>query len=206
MSIIIRLGLLGGTFNPVHTGHLLMAQAAMDHFELDQVLFIPCATPAHKQHTRVEEARHRLAMLDAALEDNPRFELSRCEIDRGGISYTIDTLEAISREYPDAALFFIIGGDTLFELHAWKRIREILRNYSVVTVMRPGYDAENLMANELKLEEDLSKTLIEHIVTGHSINLSSTDIRGRVAEGMSIKYLTPASVEMYIVEHNLYTT
>jgi nicotinate-nucleotide adenylyltransferase len=116
----VRLGILGGTFNPVHIGHLVMAQDALEEFELDEILFVPCSTPAHKDAATLVAAPHRLAMLEHALEADPRFAVSTVELDRGGVSYSIDTVRSVKGQYPEAELFFVIGGDSLLEIHSWK--------------------------------------------------------------------------------------
>lgn len=199
-----RLGIFGGTFNPVHLGHLIMAQDAIEAFDLGRVVFVPCATPPHKPGVALAPAAHRLAMLESAIEGDLRLEVSDLEIQRGGTSYTIDTLRALATENPGVELVFIIGADSLVELHLWRSIDELLGLCRVVTIARPGVNLEALKAADLKLGAPWPEKLLADVRTGHLVNVSSTDIRYRVAEGMSIRYLVPPGVEMYIAEHSLY--
>jgi nicotinate-nucleotide adenylyltransferase len=199
-----RTGILGGTFNPVHMGHLVLAQNAMEAFDLSSVVFVPCAAPPHKDHTGLLPGHHRVAMLEAALEDNLDFEVSEVETIRENISYTIDTVKELKRKYPESELFFIIGSDSLVELYSWRKIDELLELCTFVTVIRPGIDTEEILKKDLGVNKEHQKELRSNIVQGHAMDISSSDIRHRVAEGMSIKYLVPSSVEMYIAEHNLY--
>jgi len=199
-----RIGILGGTFNPVHIGHLILAQTAFESFELSEVVFIPCSTPPHKGSSRLAPAEHRVAMLKYAIEGDPRFSLSDIEIKRGGVSYSIETIEALRKEYPDSDFFFIIGSDTLLELHLWKNIYQLLEICTFVTVTRPGSVLPK--PESIKLKEPWPEKLIQDTVTRHLVDVSSSNIRHRLAEGMSIRYLVPGEVEMYITEHNLYSS
>ena len=199
-----RIGLLGGTFNPVHLGHLVIAQNALEVFDLDKVIFIPCANPPHKTPSILASAEHRMAMLETVIEDDPRFEVSDIEIRRDGTSYTIDTVTQLKKLSPYAEFHFIIGADSLLELHSWKDIGQLLKLCTFVTFARPGADTSRIRANDLKLDPPWAEKLLENIATSHLLDISSSDIRHRVAEGMSIRYLVPLEVEMYIAEHNLY--
>ncbi len=199
-----RIGLLGGTFNPVHIGHLVLAQCAMETFDLSKTLLIPSAVPPHKGDHALASADHRIAMLERAVEDNLRFEVSDVEIRRGGTSYTLDTVREIRRENPASELVFIIGADSLLELHSWYRIEEVLQLCRVVTMARPGYPLGAVSESDLNLPSPWSKRLLGDIATGCMIDISSSMIRYRVAEGMSIRYLVPMPVDMYIAEHGLY--
>lgn len=199
-----RLGILGGTFNPIHVGHLILAQAAAEHFDLDRVLFVPCAAPPHKPGTNLLEGRHRMAMIEAAIEWNPLFAVSDLELLRSGTSYAIDTVCELSRQYPRSELCFIIGTDTLLELHKWHRIYDILTLCRFVSFGRPGVNIEALRSEHLKLDSPWPERLLQDLASGRQIDISSTDIRYRVAEGLSIRYLVPPEVEMYIAEHGLY--
>ena len=201
---IPRLGIFGGTFNPVHLGHLIMAQDALEHFELSKVLFVPCANPPHKATTDLAPARHRLAMLESALEGELRFEISEIELRRGGTTYTIDTIRTLAAAYPGVELCFIIGADSLAELHLWKDIGSLLNLCRIVTIARPGVDLAGMKGTDLKLPASWAERLLADVRAGHLVNVSSTDIRYRVAEGLSIRYLVPPGVDMYITEHSLY--
>jgi len=202
----MRIGLFGGTFNPIHIGHLIAAQSALEHFELAKVVFVPCAVPPHKDGGGLVDARHRLAMVQAAVEDDFRFEVSDVEVQRGGRSYTVDTASGFREGYPDAELCFIIGADTLSELRLWREIGRLLEMVRFVCLARPGTDVAGLQADpgRIGLPEPWPTTLLADVVEGRLVDISSSDIRYRIAEGMSIRYLVPAAVEMYIAEHSLY--
>jgi len=146
-----KLGILGGTFNPVHHGHLILAQDALEHFGLDRVLFIPSAQPPHKRSEKLATAEHRLAMLRAAIGDDPCFEVSTIELERQGPSYTIETIKALRATRPEAMLHFIIGTDSLLELHQWYQIGELLGLCEFVTMLRPGFPVEHLTEERLNL-------------------------------------------------------
>lgn len=181
-----------------------MAQDAIEHFELTKVLFIPCAQPPHKSPVELAPAHHRLAMLEASIEGDLHFAVSDMEIQRGGISYTIDSMRALVTEYPGVELCFIIGADSLLELHLWKEIHALLKLCRIVTIARPGIDLDALARSDLKLPAPWAEQLLADVRVGHQINISSTDIRYRVAEGMGIRYLVSPAVDMYIAEHSLY--
>jgi nicotinate-nucleotide adenylyltransferase len=185
-------------------GHLVMAQDALELFELSTVIFVPCACPPHKSSRDVASAEHRLAMLQAALEGDLRFEVSDIEIRRGGVSYSIDTASEIKKLHPGAEMFFIIGSDSLPELRLWKDINQLLDLCRFVTIARPGNDLNDPGLCDPMPGDARSKLLREQIRIGHLINVSSTDIRYRIAEGMSIRYLVHPAVEMYITEHSLF--
>ena len=206
MNSKLRLGVFGGTFNPVHLGHLIAAQDAADAFDLSRVLFLPCDRPPHKPARQLASTAHRVAMLEAALEGSLLFEVCDLEVRRGGTSYSIDTMRELARRYPAHDLFFIIGTDSLLELHTWKSITELMELCTFVTLARPGFHVDASMPAKLQLPAPWPARLLERIATGHQIDISSSDIRYRVAEGMRITYLTPPAVEMYIAEHHLYNS
>ena len=181
-----------------------MAQDAIEHFELSKVVFLPCARPPHKSQVELTPAPHRLAMLEGAIEGDLQFEVSDMELQRGGVSYTIDSMRRLVDEHPECDLYFIIGADSLVELHLWKDILALLQLCRMVTIARPGLDLAALGASDLKLPPPWPERLLADIRVGHLVNISSTDIRYRVAEGMSIRYLVSPAVDMYISEHSLY--
>ncbi len=176
----------------------------MEQFEFSKVLFMPSAQPPHKSPAELAPAHHRLAMLEAAVEGDLHFGVSDMEIRRGGVTYTIDTVRALSAEHPEAEICFIIGADSLVELHLWKEITELLKLCRIVTIARPGIDLAALKRLNLKLPAPWPERLLADVRTGHLIDISSTDIRYRVAEGMCIRYLVSPAVDMYITEHSLY--
>ncbi len=199
-----RIGLLGGTFDPVHLGHLMMAQDALESHELDEVCFIPSAAPPHKPALEITPSRHRVAMLECALECDLRFSMSLFELDRGGVSFTIDTVAEFQRQLRGIEIFFIIGGDTLFELYSWKDVDKLLNICPFISVARPNFDFGLATGEKLRLDAQQVEDLRRGLVVGHEVDISSTEIRMRVAEGLSIKYLVPDSVGIYIAEHSLY--
>ena len=198
------IGVLGGTFNPIHLGHLPMAQDAMDAFELAKTLFVPCATPPHKRPATLLPAKHRLAMLEAAIESDVNFEVSDIEIRRPGVSYSVVTMHKLKELYPRSELRFIIGSDTLTELHLWKDIYRLLELCRFAIVERPGAELASIKESDIKLEKPWPARLLKNVTRGHMIDISSSDIRYRLAEGMSIRHLVPRAVEIYISEHHLY--
>jgi len=198
-----RIGVFGGSFDPVHTGHLIIAQDALEQLELSRVIFIPAAVPPHKQEQELIESRCRLEMLKLAVESNLRFSVSGMELKRGGVSYTVETIQALQEEYPGAELFFIVGLDSLVELHLWHRVDELLEMCSLVPFARGGSDIKRV-ADAMQLPAAAKEKLLHALIRLHAVEISSSEIRRRVAEGLSIKYLVPPEVEMYIFEHGLY--
>lgn len=199
-----RIGILGGTFNPVHNGHLLLAQSAIEAFDLCRILFVPCAFPPHKSTTELADAGHRVAMLQEAIEDDLRFEICDVELRRGGTSYAVDTLLELRELFPGAALHFIIGTDTLPELHLWKDAGRLLTLCTFVAFARPGCGPDVVLEKDIRLDPPWPQRLLENVQSSRRVDISSSEIRYRVAEGMSIRYLVPRGVEMYIAEHSLY--
>lgn len=176
----------------------------MEHFELDEVVLVPCRNPPHKPLALLAPARHRLAMLEAVAEEDPRFSVCDLELQRNGPSYTIDTVEQLMLFRPLDEIHFIIGSDSLPELASWHRINELLALCPILTVARPGFGRDALAGRDVGLPDPWPRRLLENMMEGHTVQISATDIRMRVAEGMSIRYLVPPPVEMYIAEHGLY--
>ena len=150
------------------------------------------------------DAEHRLDMLRLAVESNPRFSVSDIEVERGGVSYTVDTLKTLRDLYPDAALLLIIGSDTLVEIHTWHETEKILELCEVATFLRPGEDAVEAITEKIQLPPEQRKRLLRNVVDAHRIEVSSSEIRMRLAEGLGIRYLVPPEVESYIHEQGLY--
>lgn len=195
-----RLGIMGGTFDPIHYGHLLMAEEARQAFALDDVVFVPNGRPAHKKAYLVSSPEERYAMTLLATGSNPCFSASRIEIERPGPSYTIDTLREFRRLYPDLdALYFITGADAVLEILTWHESDNLARECQFIAVTRPGFVLDQL--HDLVDTEFLDRV---HYLPIPNIEISSTDIRRRVREGRSIKYLTPEPVEAYIHQQGLY--
>ncbi len=195
-----RLGIMGGTFDPIHYGHLLMAEEARIAFALDRVLFVPNGRPAHKKVYTVSSPEDRYAMTLLATASNPDFSCSRLELDRPGPSYTIDTLRAVRQRHPDLdALYFITGADAVLEILTWHEYDQLAQECRFIAVTRPGFVLE-------RLAEIADKAFLDRVsfLPIPGLEISSTDLRRRVREGRSLKYLTPEPVEAYIRQQGLY--
>ena len=190
-----RLGIMGGTFDPIHHGHLVAASEVAAEFELDEVVFVPTGQPWQKSDKQVSPAEHRYLMTVVATASNPRFTVSRVDIDRPGNTYTVDTLRDIRARRPHSELFFITGADALGQILTWKDVEELWDLAHFVGVTRPGYALA-----DLGLEDDISLMEIP------AMAISSTDCRNRVARGRPVWYLVPDGVVQYINKHHLYDT
>lgn len=197
-----RVGILGGTFDPIHVGHLMTAEAVRLEYKLDKVIFIPAAMPPHKLDQQVTEAIHRYTMTVLATVSNPYFEVSSIEMDRPGPSYTIDTIyQLLETCGDDTDFFFITGADTIQEIQTWDRIEELLGLCEFVAAKRPGCLPN--VDNIIEYFGDLGRERIHSLETPE-LEISSTDIRSRVKRGYSIKYIVPTAVEHYIYKKGLY--
>ena len=196
-----RIGLFGGTFDPPHLGHLILASEAQTQLELTRLLWILTPDPPHKQDQVITPTEHRLAMVKLAIQDNPSFELSRVELDRPGPHFTLDTVHIIAGQNPDAEIVPIIGGDSLRDLPTWHEPKELLYACHWVGVMRRPSDEANLEALEHELPGISSKV---HYVDAPLLEIASRDIRSRIAHGESVRYYIPKAVYEYIEEHHLY--
>lgn len=198
----MRIGLMGGTFNPIHLGHLIMCEYIRMDCNLDKVIFIPSSNPPHKDKSQVMSVAHRYDMVQLAIEDNPYFEVSSIEMDRQGNSYTIDTIEELKTQYKDDEFYFIIGGDNLHELIKWKDASKLLKTTSFIVIGRQGVD-EDINMLKIKEYEEVYNAKI-HYLNAPLIEISSTTIRDYLKEGKSIRYMVPKKVEDYIMLHKLY--
>ena len=197
----MRLGIMGGTFDPIHFGHLVTAEEALVQFNLDRVLFMPTGHPALKSDQRVTPAEDRYLMTVIATAANPDFDVSRLEVDRPGLTYTVDTLVALRDEYgPAAELFFITGADAIWDIVGWKDAEQIAGLATFIAATRPGYD---LAAARGAHEEQVTRFRIE-LIEVPALAISSTDLRARLAERRAIRYLTPEAVGSYIEKRGLY--
>lgn len=195
-------GLFGGTFDPVHTGHLIAAQEAKHILSLQDFFFVPTGQPWLKTGRKLTDAYHRLNMLRIALSGSNEFKISLCEIERKGPTYTVDTIREFRRDYgEEEPIYFIAGLDAFKELHLWKSPAELIRLCRIVAVSRPGYSGIDLSELEQKLPGVTGRCRILQVP---EIGISSSDIRKRVKDGKPIKYLVPPGVEIYIEEHRLY--
>jgi nicotinate-nucleotide adenylyltransferase len=198
-----KLGIMGGTFDPVHYGHLVTAEAARLEFDLDQVLFLPSGVPPHKTDKQVTSAEHRYMMTLLATLSNPHFEVSRLEIDREGVSYTIDSLQILREQCgPDCELFFITGADAMFEIIEWRGSDRLLKIAHFIAASRPGFSLSELPPDTRRWVDEHRNRF--HLLNVPAMAISSTDIRNRVRMGRSIRYLVPEQVEHYIRRHRLY--
>lgn len=200
-----RIGIIGGTFDPIHYGHLVIAEEVRVSLHLTEMLFIPTGDPPHKPGRSVTPAEQRAMMVELAIASNPHFTLSRIEIDRPGPSYTVDTLHQLRQQWgTQVGLYFVIGWDSLEELHHWYEPQALLAALTgLVAVRRPGHveEAEYKQVIEQRLP-GITQRL--HVVPAPQLDISATDLRKRVAEGRPIKYQTPEAVEHYILTHRLY--
>ncbi len=212
----MRIGILGGTFNPIHLAHLRSAEEVRETQQLDRVLFVPSATPPHKPSNGLASAIHRLAMVQLAIRGNPHFRVSTIEINRRGRSYSVDTLRALRAQLPHARFFFILGMDAFREIRTWKEYASLFGMCNLVVTSRPAYHSEPLLRSlpvavrtEFCYRRGLKR--LEHH-TGNQVifqrisdlDISASAIRHRLQRGLSIRYLVPAPIERYILRHRLY--
>lgn len=224
----MRIGIFGGTFNPIHYGHLISANEILERFFLDKVIFVPVAQPPHKRSEGLLDARHRWMMAILATLSHSRLEVSDLEIQRGGQSYSINTIEEIKRfSSPDTELLFITGCDAFMEISTWKDVDRLLKSCHFIVTSRPGYKTDSLMGmlsetvaplyhdlffNEAGRDpitrcpriEVVSSPCFIYLVEIPAMDLSSSEIRRRIAEGRTIRYLVPWSVEEYVIKNGLY--
>ncbi|HRZ86650.1 MAG TPA: nicotinate-nucleotide adenylyltransferase [bacterium] len=194
----MKVCIFGGTFNPIHTGHLIMAQAALDAYGLDKVVFVPCYLPPHKGAGGVTPAADRLAMVKAAVAGNKRFGISDIEIARGGRSYSIDTVRAFrTRMAPADKLFFLIGSDSMRDFHTWVAADELLKLCAFIVYERPGAPVRTSRRAG-------AAQRAMHLICEVPIGISSTEIREKVRRGESVRHLVPPAVERYIAKKSLY--
>ncbi|HYD48808.1 MAG TPA: nicotinate-nucleotide adenylyltransferase [Terriglobales bacterium] len=212
----MRIGILGGTFNPIHFGHLRSAEEVRIVQKLDRILFIPSASPPHKRGPEVETAEHRLAMVRLAIRGNPAFRLSRIELARTGHSYSIDTLHALRRRHPQARFSFIMGLDTFLEIGTWRRYLELFALCDLIVTSRPSFDLEDAperlpVAARGEFCYLPKANVLEHL-SGHRIlfqtitdlSISATAVRALLRRHQSVRYLVPPAVDRYIARHQLY--
>jgi len=189
-----RVGIMGGTFDPIHHGHLVAASEAAALFELDEVIFVPTGVPWQKTERQVSPAEHRYLMAVIATASNPRFWVSRVDIDRAGPTYTVDTIRDIAAQRPGAELYFITGADALGQILSWNRAEDALRLAHFIGVTRPGYELS---------DEHLPSDAVT-LLDVPAMAISSSDCRARVQKGDPVWYLVPDGVVQYISKHNLY--
>ena len=200
----MRLGIYGGTFDPIHYGHLVLAEQCREQCQLDEVWFVPAAQPPHKLDATISSAKARCEMVEFAIAGHPHFKLSRMELERTGPSFTVTTLEQLRAEDESRELFLLIGADSLHDLPHWREPRRIQELATVVAVNR----GDRPLPDRSLLEQQLGRAEAARIqfVRIPGLDLSAGDIRQRSAEGRSIRYLVPRAVEAYIAHNHLYST
>lgn len=201
-DVAARLGVIGGTFDPPHYAHLVLAENARVQLSLDRVLFVPAGSPPHKPERPITSVHHRVAMVRAAIANNRVFVPSLVDVEREGPHYTVDTLTILRKRYSRADFYFLIGGDSLAEFDTWRHPAEILELTRLAVMQRPGWETD---------VEELSETLPgvrDRLawLDAPSLEISGTDLRRRVARGLPIRYLVPDGVEQYVRAHGLYET
>ena len=205
MSTTKKIGIMGGTFDPIHTGHLLIAEQACQQFSLDKVLFMPAGNPPHKKNREGRASNEqRTEMTRMAIQDNPHFELSLMEMNEAGYSYTYITLEKLKKNNPDTEYYFIIGADSLYDFKGWAMPERICACATILVATRNHTD-EKLLDYELKMNSSWFKGRFEKLIIDN-IDISSQQLRKWIREGKSVRYYTPDSVIAYISEHQIYTT
>ena len=192
-------GIMGGTFDPIHTGHLVVAEEVKYQFNLDKIIFVPSGSPPHKKSYPATDSNHRFQMTLLATSSNKNFEVSRIEIERKDFSYTINTITEFKRIYPDYKLYFITGVDAILEILTWHRASDMINLCEFIAVSRPGYPLDEIMK---KLKKEFIQVI--HKIEVPALAISSSDIRCRVKEGRPIKYLVPEVIEKYIYQNRLY--
>lgn len=200
----MRIGIMGGTFNPIHNGHIALGEGALAQFQLDKVWFMPSGLPAHKSNSALLPAKQRLHMVQMAIEGMPCFEASSFEIEREGFTYTADTMVALNAEYPETEFYFIIGGDSLMKFHLWIKPEIISRHAVLIATGRNGYTREELLEQVARLNKQFGTKVFFMDMT--DMPVSSNEIRTYCANGQceNIKSLVPEKVYRYIVEQELW--
>jgi nicotinate-nucleotide adenylyltransferase len=197
----MRVGVLGGTFDPIHIGHLVSAEEVRVKLGLECVVFVPAGLPPHKLNHVMSPVEHRLAMVELAIASNPHFAVSRVDVDRFGPCYTVDTIELLRDEWgADVEIYFIMGSDSLLDILTWHNPRRLIRLCRLAVVSRPGYQVD-LDELDALLPGVASRV---QMLNAPELAISSSDIQRRVREGLSIKYQVPEAVEAYIYQHKLY--
>lgn len=197
-----RVGIMGGTFNPIHLGHLILAENAYEELNLDEVLFVPSGNPYMKEYGDVLDAKTRIDLVGEAIEDNCHFALSRIEVDRGGNSYSYETIASLKAENPDTEYFFMVGADSLFMMDKWMCPEKIFGEVTVAVAVRGGYTDEELDAQIKLLEEKYNTKIVR--LHSRNVDLSASQIRDRVKNGQSIRYMVHYKTDLVIKKRRLY--
>lgn len=198
-----RVGIMGGTFDPIHIGHLMLAECAYEQFHLEKVLFLPSGNPPHKRN-RVDGAsdEQRMEMVQCAIADNPRFELETEEMERKGLTYTNETLQRLKKQQPDTDFYFIIGGDSLMSFDSWKNPEIICQNCILVAAVRDQLAIETMQEKMAELKERFGAVI--HLLKTPDVDISSSSLRAWCRDHRSIRYYVPESVRQYILQNHVY--
>lgn len=200
--MVKALGIMGGTFDPIHYGHLIAAECARVKYKLEKVIFVPARIPPHKNAGKILNENIRCLMVQIATQGNPAFEVSELELRRDGTSYTVDTIEYFQGRYPGTDIYFIMGLDSLLMIDTWKDVERILSICRFIIVTRPGYDIDNDEELKKKLPLNLWGRVCFMQIPG--LDISSSDIRGRISAGKPVKYMLPPEIEDYIRTNRIY--
>ena len=197
-----KVGIMGGTFNPIHNGHLRLAEEAYKQFSLDEVLFMPCGTPYMKADQNVLSGEIRAEMTKKAIQDKPHFKLSMMELEQPGNTYTYQTMERLNKDYPDTDYYYIVGADSLFYMSEWKCPERIFSNCCVLAAIRDDKTTEDMEAQIRLLKQTYGANI--YLLVTERMDISSSEIRHKVAEGETIENDVPAAVRIYIEKKGLY--
>ncbi|HLR34112.1 MAG TPA: nicotinate-nucleotide adenylyltransferase [Tissierellales bacterium] len=197
-----KIGIMGGTFDPIHIGHLIIAEEAREFLNLEEVIFIPTGKPPHKKSSGITSSLHRYNMTELGIKSNSNFSISAIEVENSSTTYTIDTIEKLRKTYKNTQFFFIIGGDSIINIHKWKDYKDLLKSCNFLVAKRAGSPDEEVKNIINKLNRIYGKVIYE--VPIPYIDISSTEIRSKVMKNKSIKYYVPMDVEEYIKNKNLY--
>lgn len=197
-----KIGIMGGTFDPIHYGHLVIANEVLFKFNLKKIVFVPTGNPPHKRSAALAGSYHRYMMTQFATMTNPDFDVSNIEVEKNDISYTVDTIEELKKKYKNTKFYFITGTDAVLDLPNWKSPEKILKLCTFIAVNRPGYVDDELDSKLDKLMKDYKGEILS--IKAPQLKISSTDIRNRIQENRPIKYLLPENVEQYILKKELY--
>lgn len=196
-----KIGIMGGTFDPIHNGHLIIAENSRINFNLEKILFIPTGLPAHKIENEITYSDYRYEMVLLSINSNPYFTVSPMEIERMGVTYTIDTIKNLQKLNKNAEYYFIMGEDSLYNFHKWKDYRELLNICKFIVAKRKNENSK--LEERIKELNNICENSI-YLLESPMIDISSTDIRERIIQNKPIKYLVPEAVELYIKKHGLY--
>lgn len=198
----MKIGIIGGTFDPIHNGHLIMGEYARTSLKLDKVIFIPVGIAPHKDNKNISSSKTRVEMIDLAIESNPHFHQSLIEIERDEVSYTIDTIVNLKKQYKEDELYFIMGGDSIFQIESWKDSQRLMKLCKFIVLDRRHGSCKGIREKIGQLKS-LYKMDVEE-VKSPIIEISSTKIKNRIKNNLSIKYLVPEVLENYIIGNKLY--